>query len=76
MRQGIKAKDIRDFEKYAKKLSDVMKRIREYNPQVNAYLAMDELFLMSCDFREHPVEEQQNFSVASVYMDAFDGGDW
>ncbi len=76
MRQGIKAKDIRDFEKYAKKLSDVMKRIREYNPQVNAYLAMDELHLMSCDFREHPVEEQQNFSVVSVYMDAFDGGDW
>lgn len=26
MRQGIKEKDIRDFEKYAKKLSDVMCR--------------------------------------------------
>ena len=30
MRQGIKEKDIRDFEKYAEKLRDVVDRIREY----------------------------------------------
>ena len=35
MIQGIKEKDIRDFEKYAKKLPDVMVRIVEYKPEVN-----------------------------------------
>lgn len=76
MRQGIREKDIRDFEKYAKKLSDVMARIREYEPEANAYLAMDGLHLMSCDFRQYPRDEQQDFIVTSVLMEAFDGGDW
>ena len=47
MRQGIKEKDIRDFEKYANKLADVLKRIREYKTEANAYLAEDTLNLMS-----------------------------
>ena len=77
MRQGIKEKDIRDFEKYAKKLSDVVERNREYAPEANAYLAGDsELNLMSCDFREYPRMEQTDFIVTSVYMPSFDGGDW
>lgn len=75
MTQGIKEKDIRDFEKYAQKLSDTMKRIREYRPEANAYLAMNELHLMSCDFYEHPGNEQ-DFSVVSVHMESFGGGDW
>ena len=75
MTQGIKEKDIRDFEKYAQKLSDTMKRIREYRPEANAYLAMNELHLMSCDFYEYPGKEQ-DFSVVSVHMEGFGGGDW
>lgn len=46
MRNGIKEKDIRDFEKYAQKLDDVMKRIQEYHPTANYYLNMDNLQLM------------------------------
>ena len=73
---GIKAKDIHDFEKYAKKLADVVAHIREYAPEANAYLTMDELHLMSCDFHQHPISEQQEYIVTSIHMDAFDGGDW
>lgn len=45
MRQGIREKDIRDFEKYANKLSNVLKRIKDYKPEANAYLAEDTLNL-------------------------------
>ncbi len=76
MIQGIKEKDIRDFEKYAQKLSDTMKRIREYSPKANAFLAMEELHLMSRCFQELEINEQQDFSVVSVHMEGFDGGDW
>lgn len=76
MTQGIKEKDIRDFKKYAQKLSDVMKRIKEYNPEANAYLAMDELHLMSRDFHELERNEQQGYSVSSISMTGFSGGDW
>lgn len=76
MRQGIKEKDIRDFEKYTQKLSNMVKRIREYNPEANVFLAMDYLNLMSCDFRQYPREEWEDYSVTSVHMEGFDGGDW
>lgn len=76
MRQGIKEKDIRDFEKYANKLSDVMKRIRKYNPEANAYLSCETLNLMSCDFRNFDRIEQQKYVVSDIIMDGFDGGDW
>ena len=48
MKKGIKEKDIRDFEKYANKLDELMKRIQEYHPTANYYLNMDDLQLM-CD---------------------------
>ena len=76
MKQGIKEKDIRDFEKYANKLSGVLARIREYKPEANAYLAMNSLNLISCDFHEFDISEQQDFVVTSIYMEGFDGGDW
>lgn len=76
MRQGIKEKDIRDFEKYAKKLSEVMERIREYQPKANAYLAMDVLNLMSDEHLKYSREEYQDFIVTDVSMTGFDGGDW
>lgn len=76
MKQGIKEKDIRDFEKYAKKLSNIVERIREYKPEANAYLSCEILNLMSCDFRDFKRSEQQDYVVTSVQMGQFDGGDW
>ena len=76
MRQGIKEKDIKDFEKYAEKLSAVLKRIQEYQPKANAYLSMNELNLMSDQHLEYSREEYQDFVVTSVIMPGFDGGDW
>lgn len=80
MRQGIKEKDIRDFEKYAKKLSEVIERIRKYKPEVNAFLSCgctSDLNLMSCDFRMYNKgKDQQNLIVTSVEMIGFDGGDF
>ena len=79
MRQGIKEKDIRDFEKYAQKLSGVLSRIREYKPEANAFLAcscVTVLNLMSDEHLKYPRSQQQDFIVTEVDMDGFDGGDW
>lgn len=64
------------MKKYAKKLSDVMERIREYKPEANAYLAMDDLYLLSDDQFKYDTIEKQNIVIAMVSMDGFDGGDW
>lgn len=76
MRQGIKENDIRDFEKYARKLSGVMARIRECRPEANAYLAMGNLHLMSCEFQRLDIHVQQEYSVTDILMEGFDSGDW
>lgn len=76
MIRGIKNKDIRDFVKYATKLSDVLQHIREYKPEANAFLAMDDLHLMSGDFRKEQYEDADKYSVAVVHMNGFDGGDF
>ena len=76
MRQGIKEKDIRDFEKYANKLANVLKRIREYKPEANAYLAEDTLNLMSGETHDEYGHKLPENSVTHIYMNGFDGGDW
>ena len=76
MRQGIKEKDIKDFEKYANKLADVLKRIREYKPEANAYLAEDTLNLMSDETHDEYGHKHPENSVTHIYMNGFDGGDW
>lgn len=80
MRQGIKEKDIRDFEKYAQKLSAVMSRICEYKPEANAFLACEGrstvLNLMADDHCDYPRNEQQSLIVAEIDMVGFDGGGW
>lgn len=75
MRQGIKEKDIRDFEKYAKKLSDVVERIREYKPEANGFMNEETMCLMSEDWCESSCDPN-DVCVASVYMPSFDGGAW
>ena len=76
MKQGIREKDIRDFEKYANKLADVLRRIREYKPEANAYLSGDTLCLMSDMHHDYNTNPHQENIVSDVYMDGFDGGDW
>lgn len=76
MRQGIKEKDIRDFEKYAEKLKGVMERINQYKPDAYAYLACNNLNLMSSDFNIHNRLEQKECIVTSIVMGNFDGGDF
>lgn len=79
MTKGIKEKDIRDFQKYAEKLNEVMSRIREYAPDANGFLNGDELCLMSGDWREGAQEGECDHSeklVAYVDMTGFDGGAW
>jgi len=77
MKQGIKEKDIRDFEKYAKKLDEVMIRIREYKPEANIYAAGESLYLMS-GFHHDPYGEKSNEDaiVSSVMINGMDSGDW
>lgn len=75
MRQGIKEKDIRDFEKYAKKLSDVVERIRKYNPEVSGFMNNDSICLMSGEWRDNIYNPQEK-CVTSVNMPSFDGGAW
>lgn len=80
MRQGIKEKDIRDFEKYAQKLSAVMSRICEYKPEANAFLACEglsaALCLMSDDHCDYPRSEWGKLIVTEIDMVSFDGGGW
>ena len=47
MTKGIKAKGIRDFEKYAGKLVEVIKRINEYNGDARIFVAPDVISLMA-----------------------------
>lgn len=79
MTKGIKEKDIRDFEKYAKKLDEVMKRIQEYHPTANYYLNMDELQLMCdepfIDGEDGDIEHNKDAKVSSVWIRSASGGE-
>ena len=79
MKNGIKAKDIKDFEKYAQKLDDVMKRIQEYHPTANYYLNMDDLQLMSdepfLDRKDGGIKYNEEAEVSSVWIRSASGGE-
>lgn len=76
MRKGIKEKDIRDFEKYANRLNDVMIRIREYRPEANIYAAQESLYLMSEPPYDDNVTGNQDAIVANVMIFGMDSGAW
>lgn len=77
MTQGIKEKDVRDFEKYANKLNDVIIRIREYPPAARYYLANETLNLMNGPSHAHPdLGIEKGEVAASVLMKYTSGGDW
>ena len=77
MFRGVRAKDIRDFEKYAEKLNVVITRIREYCPEAQYYLACETLNLMNGPSHSHPeLGIQRGEIVAEVSMKYTRGGDW
>jgi hypothetical protein len=77
MHKGIKEKDIRDFEKCCRKLSEIMRRIQEYCPEANGYLDDDTMNLMCgpahTGVSDNPMHENV---VTEVSMPDFNGGGW
>lgn len=78
MYKGIKAKDIRDFEKAVKRINEVVSRISEYYPEVEVYVAKESMFLMNGPhhdvYRGGSVMEEN--IVTSANIDRMDCGDW
>lgn len=74
MRKGIKEKDIRDFEKYANKLDETMKRILEYNPNAEIFLNMDNLELFGKSFTGNGTYMEEN-KVSGVWIRHSSGGE-
>lgn len=75
MTQGIKAKDIRDFEKYARKLNEVIERIVEYQPDARIFVTPQQINLMA-GFGEDVEETDQELVVAEVVCHYAECGDW
>ena len=77
MATEIRAKDIQDFEKCAKELDAIVKRIRVYAPEAHIYVACDTMHLMSqstvnCASKE----EEQSLVVSELRISGMDCGDW
>ena len=78
MKNGIKAKDIRDFNKCVEKLNGIMERIREYKPEAHIYATPGSLNLMSgvLDGRHSACEEQEQMMVVAANCAKLEAGDW
>lgn len=74
MKQGIKAKDIRDFEKAVERLDEVLERIQQYKPTAYIYVAPSQINLMSEKNAE--VSVNQDLIVTSGTIVNLDCGDW
>lgn len=74
MKCGIKAKDIRDFEKCVSKLNAIMDRIREYKPDAHIYATPDELSLMTGFSKS--IEVQNKMLATTVSCPKLEAGDW
>ena len=77
MKLGIKAKDIRNFEKYVKKLDEVINRIREYKEDAYIYATPDYLNLMAY-FVDNSRSSRVSVEplVVSAPLTSLDSGDW
>ena len=79
MKHGIKVKDIRDFEKYANKLNEVITRIREYHKGEGSptiYVTPNEMNLVWDLPDDVPFGEGDKFCVSSVTFNFIECGDW
>ena len=79
MMRDIRVKDIRDFEKYARKLNEVIVRIREYNHSAHIYVTPGEINLMRGESQEYHCRNERainNPVVSSVSVEGIECGDW
>ena len=77
MKNGIYEKDIRDFERYALKLAEVIERIREYKPEAYLYATPGEFNLMSGVLEENASKtEEQELRVTNIFCRGLECGDW
>lgn len=74
MKQGIKAKDIRDFENAVERLNEVLKRILQYKSTAWIYVTPSQLNLMSD--KNDEVSVNQDLIVTSRVILNLDCGDW
>lgn len=79
MTKGIKAKDIRDFEKHARKLGEVIVRIREYKDNAHIYVTPGQFNLMADEHSGyHGRIEGKETDVVATFVDCsfIECGDW
>lgn len=74
MKQGIKVKDIRDFEKAVERLDEVLERIQQYKPTAYIYVTPSQISLMS--EKNDEVSANQDLIVTSGIIVNLDCGDW
>lgn len=74
MKQGIKVKDIRDFEKAVERLDEVLERIQQYKPTAYIYVTPSQINLMS--EKNDEVSANQDLIVTSGIIVNLDCGDW
>lgn len=72
--QKINKRDISDFEKACKNLSNIIDRIKKYCPEATIYATPDQLNLMSC-FWDDSESGQENSLVVSCPIQ-METGDW
>lgn len=77
MSKGIRKRDIEAFEKCAKRMDQIMRRIREYNPDANLFVAGFQMNLMTGEHLDvSDWEERQAMNICSVSVTGCDAGDW
>ena len=77
MHCSIKAKDIKDFERYTQELDYLIRRIRKYAPNAYIYATPSQLNLMS-EYKEETKSGRVDTTpvVTSTYVTSLDCGDW
>lgn len=77
MANKIRKRDIEAFKKCAERMDQIMRRIREYCPEANLYVAGFEMNLMAGDHLDtRDGAEREALIVCSVNVTGCDAGDW
>lgn len=77
MANKIHKRDVEAFKKCAERMDQIMRRIREYCPEANLYVAGFQMNLMTGDHLDiRGWEERAALQVCSVVVTGCDAGDW
>lgn len=77
MANRIRKKDVEAFKKCAERMDQIMRRIREYNPKANLFVAGFEMNLMTgSHLDEDDRLKRGEMCVSSVIVTGCDAGDW